>query len=271
MAISVIRKRDGRIVPFDVQKISEAIQKSFAADEPDRNHEELADGLAWEVYSLLDLEGDPAPTVEHVQDIVEQVLMREGYSQTAKSYILYRQERTKVRNRAAQGTGTIVIEPIPGAELAEQALAICGEVRDGDGCDCLRGFYDALAPAAAQTYEQMYTALLRPWLELTTGKPVSDETFAAVDRVLTGEDRAARCARQADYLCGVLGFDREPVELAQRKAAAQAQELLARHAGRVLKALLRQLEESGCAKKAIVPPEGSDEQTTLLRELIEGL
>ena len=72
MGISVIKKRDGRIVPFDVQKITEAIEKSFRATEPERENYELSTSLALEVYTLLELEDDPAPTVEHVQDLVEQ-------------------------------------------------------------------------------------------------------------------------------------------------------------------------------------------------------
>ena len=99
MSISVIKKRDGRIVPFDIKKIADAIEKSFRAWGTGQDTAEISTSLAWEVCTILELEGNPAPTVEHVQDLVEKVLMRRGYEQTAKRYILYRQQRTDARNR----------------------------------------------------------------------------------------------------------------------------------------------------------------------------
>lgn len=94
--ITGIRKRDGRIVPFDAAKIAGAINKAFAATyKPDS--EEVSQRLAQEVYNTLDQEGNKVPDVEHVQDVVEQVLMDDGYITTAKSYILYRSERNRAR------------------------------------------------------------------------------------------------------------------------------------------------------------------------------
>ena len=58
---------------------------------------ELAAALAEEVLSILEVEGTAAPEVEHIQDIVERVLMDNGYVQTAKAYILYRNERSRAR------------------------------------------------------------------------------------------------------------------------------------------------------------------------------
>ncbi len=91
-----IQKRDGRLVPFDQQKIAEAISKSFDATYKPGN-EETAARLAAEVVSLLELEGLTSPDVEHIQDLVERVLMDNGYIQTAKAYILYRSERNRAR------------------------------------------------------------------------------------------------------------------------------------------------------------------------------
>lgn len=94
--ITGIRKRDGRIVPFDTEKIAHAINKAFLATyKPDS--EEVAERLSLEVCSILELEGADIPDVEHIQDIVERVLMDNGYITTAKSYILYRSERNRVR------------------------------------------------------------------------------------------------------------------------------------------------------------------------------
>jgi len=94
--ITVIKKRDGRLAPFHTEKIAEAIHKAFVAtDQPDS--EELAAGLAEEVISRLEMEGETQPDVEHIQDIVETVLMDNGYDATAKAYILYRSERSRLR------------------------------------------------------------------------------------------------------------------------------------------------------------------------------
>ncbi len=95
-SIAKLRKRDGRLVDFDEQKIANAINKAFQATYKP-NHEEVARELAREVVSVLEVEGGEAPDVEHVQDIVEKVLMDNGYVQTAKAYILYRNERSRAR------------------------------------------------------------------------------------------------------------------------------------------------------------------------------
>ena len=95
-AIERMRKRDGRVVRFDPEKIALAINKAFIATyKPDQ--EETARKLSEEVVALLEVEGAEVPDVEHVQDIVERVLMDSGYVQTAKAYILYRNERSRAR------------------------------------------------------------------------------------------------------------------------------------------------------------------------------
>ena len=96
MQITSIRKRDGRTSQFDISKISDAIKKAFDATYRPGN-EALADKLAAEVMSILELEGVEAPGVENIQDVVERVLMDNGYITTAKAYILYRNERNRRR------------------------------------------------------------------------------------------------------------------------------------------------------------------------------
>ncbi|NLJ69035.1 MAG: ribonucleoside triphosphate reductase [Firmicutes bacterium] len=92
--IGQIRKRDGRIVPFDSERIAIAIYKaSRAVGQPDK---ELADKLAAQVTARLPQ--DQMPTVEGVQDVVEQVLIESGQAAMAKAYILYREQRSKVRS-----------------------------------------------------------------------------------------------------------------------------------------------------------------------------
>lgn len=97
MALSSIRKRDGQIFPYREEKVSAAIAKAFdAASESTRSG--AAALLAAEVSSILEVEGVELPEVEHVQDVVERVLMDHGYPQTAKAYILYREERARARD-----------------------------------------------------------------------------------------------------------------------------------------------------------------------------
>ena len=91
--ITSIRKRDGRAVPFDAEKITSAIVKAFDATYKPGN-EETAHQLTNEVLSILEVEGVEIPEVEHVQDLVEKVLMDNGYITTAKAYILYRNKRS---------------------------------------------------------------------------------------------------------------------------------------------------------------------------------
>ena len=95
--ISTIKKRDGRTVNFDIQKITLAIEKAFEATSEEKNHS-VYHSLAQEVYHIFEEKIEISPTVEQIQDMVEKILIRHGYADTAKAYILYRAERTRVRN-----------------------------------------------------------------------------------------------------------------------------------------------------------------------------
>ncbi len=94
--IKFIRKRNGQVVPFDVNKITSAIFRAAASvGGKDR---ELAAQLATEVVRNLYREkGEHIPTVEEVQDAVERVLVSRGHARTAKAYILYREKRNQAR------------------------------------------------------------------------------------------------------------------------------------------------------------------------------
>ena len=100
--ITRIRKRDGRIVDFGKSKISNAIYKALVATgKPDyRLAETLTDKVIQKMvqHGYTSTEISAIPSVEDVQDIVESILIEEGLSDTAKSYILYRHERRKVRD-----------------------------------------------------------------------------------------------------------------------------------------------------------------------------
>jgi len=97
LRIVQIRKRDGRIVPFDKEKITSAIYRAIVATGGrDRT---VADTLSSRVVDALDQKyGDEAiPAVEDVQDIVERVLVENGQAKVAKAYIIYRQKRAEIR------------------------------------------------------------------------------------------------------------------------------------------------------------------------------
>ena len=96
--ITSIKKRDGRIVPFDQEKIEQAIEKSFMASGSQKS-QETAQELAGVVVQEIERDENlPAvPSVEQVQDVVERVLIERGFVRSAKSYILYRAERSRVR------------------------------------------------------------------------------------------------------------------------------------------------------------------------------
>lgn len=92
-----IRKRDGKVIPFDKEKIAIAIAKAGAATEEFsyEHAKRLADKVVKTAYATID---SRIPEVEQIQDVVEQVLMESQYKKTAKAYIAYRGERERVRS-----------------------------------------------------------------------------------------------------------------------------------------------------------------------------
>src|SRR6478672_678590 len=100
--ILLIKKRDGRVVSFGQSKISNAIYKALVAT--GRADYAVSDRLADEVVQKMIQHGyrsseiTAISRVEDVQDMVESILIEEGFSETAKAYILYRHERRKIRD-----------------------------------------------------------------------------------------------------------------------------------------------------------------------------
>ena len=90
-----IKKRDGRIVPFDKRKIAAAVLKAMEAVK--EGSKEDAEIIANEVVSSLKKAGKTLPSVEEVQDLVEEILMKKGYYKVAKAYILYRALHNQIR------------------------------------------------------------------------------------------------------------------------------------------------------------------------------
>jgi len=94
--ITRIIKRDGRQVSFDEERITEAIKKSFQASGEFKTYVYYKT-LADEVVAKLFQSGFTEPSVEQVQDFVEEILISRNHSHVAKNYIIYRAERNRIR------------------------------------------------------------------------------------------------------------------------------------------------------------------------------
>lgn len=93
-----VKKRDGKIADFNLQKIAAAITKAFEAQEIE-THPDIIDMLSLKVTAdFASKIRDGFIRVEDIQDSVESVLIQAGYGEVAKGYILYRKQREKIRN-----------------------------------------------------------------------------------------------------------------------------------------------------------------------------
>jgi len=91
-------KRDGKVVEFNLQKITKAIEKAFKSQDKNYNND-ILELLALRVTADYAAKiKNETITVEEIQDSVESVLIQSGYDDVAKAYILYRKQREKIRN-----------------------------------------------------------------------------------------------------------------------------------------------------------------------------
>ena len=103
MTSYIIKKRDGRTQEFNKQKIIEAIKKALLAVEGTLTKAGV--NMARRIAKSIEEEvqkGEKVFTVEEIQDMVEEKLMQSSYKNVAKAYILYREERNKVRQLNTQ-------------------------------------------------------------------------------------------------------------------------------------------------------------------------
>jgi uridine kinase len=100
--IESVVKRDGAIVDFTPQRITNAIYRAAVA--VGGRDKSTAEKLTEEVVAVLERETPEGeiPTVEQIQDIVEKVLIENGHARVAKAYILYRAERARLREQRAE-------------------------------------------------------------------------------------------------------------------------------------------------------------------------
>jgi len=93
-----VRKRDDKVVDFDISKISSAIKRAFEASNVEYN-DDIIDLLALKVSAdFAKKVNNGIVAVEDIQDSVESVLIQAGYTEVSKAYILYRKQREKIRN-----------------------------------------------------------------------------------------------------------------------------------------------------------------------------
>lgn len=103
-----IRKRNGTVVDFDRTRISTAVQKALSATKEEHRKnapEEIAEAVVRDFSVFLEEDKRYIPTVEEVQDFVERELILHKFPKTAKAYILYREEHSKLRERGERKGG----------------------------------------------------------------------------------------------------------------------------------------------------------------------
>ncbi len=160
MEVISIKKRDGRVVPFDITKIEDAIRKAFEATyKPD--NDEIARELSEEVLKKLEEGENSSPEVETIQDIVEDVLMSNGYVKTARAYILYRHERSRAREmntRLMQKYEEITFADAKDSDIKRENANINGDTAMGImlkyGSEGAKQFYEmyVLKPEIAKAH-----------------------------------------------------------------------------------------------------------------------
>lgn len=159
--ITKIRKRDGRETPFTIEKIGNAIYRAASGTgEADYEHSvRLAEQVALELAAGRSIS---VPHVEEIQDSVEQVLMRAGLTQTSKAYILYRAERTRVREmntRLMKSYEDLTFKDASDNELKRENANIDGDTAMGTmlkyGSEGAKRFYElfVLKPEHAQAHK----------------------------------------------------------------------------------------------------------------------
>lgn len=163
--IFTVKKRDGREMPFNIEKIADAVIKAFRAsgelDEQIKASQaqmtllgtddlltNVALKVAAEAVGHLEAENKTKPDIEEIQDAVEKALTEGGFANTAKSYILYRAERTRVREvntRLMQTLHDITFSSAKESDLKRENANIDGDTAMGTmlkyGSESAKHFY----------------------------------------------------------------------------------------------------------------------------------
>lgn len=138
-----IKKRSGQIVDFDASKICSAIAR--AGKETEEFSESVAKTLTLRVLQLTQqIIKDEIPTVEEIQDMVEEVLISSAYKKTARAYIIYREQHAKIREIASQS----------GIDLIEKYLQrLDWQVKENSNMSySLQGLHNYIASETSKIY-----------------------------------------------------------------------------------------------------------------------
>ncbi len=151
---SEIKKRNGQTVSFNAKKITKAIAK--AGKETKEFDEKQAKRLTLKVLQLLEqVYDDHIPSVEEIQDIVEEVLLSSSFKKTAKAYIIYRDQHAKIREIASQA----------GIDLMQQYLKrLDWQVKENSNMSfSLQGLHNYIASETSKLYwlNEIYTPPIR--------------------------------------------------------------------------------------------------------------
>ncbi len=146
--IKRIVKRDGRVSDFDVNKIADAIYKAAVALGGDDKEKALYLAKQVELY-LLEVCHQESPSVEEVQDAVEKILIENGHARTAKEFIVYRADRTRVRdmnNRLMKVYEDLTFKDAKDNDVKRENANIDGDTAMGTmlkyGSEGAKQFYD---------------------------------------------------------------------------------------------------------------------------------
>ncbi|MDR7869730.1 MAG: anaerobic ribonucleoside triphosphate reductase [Tissierellaceae bacterium] len=146
--LTKIRKRDGREVPFNIEKIANAIfmAAQAAGGQDYKTSIELADKVANICNEKYNKE---IPGVEDIQDIVEKVLIESGHAKTAKEYIIYRAERSRAREmdtRLMKVFEDLTFKDAKDVDIKRENANIDGDTAMGTmlkyGSEGAKAFYD---------------------------------------------------------------------------------------------------------------------------------
>ena len=203
--VTTIIKRDGRTAEFKQEKIAEAVEKAFQACAAMQDRA-VADEIADKVVAKLDagaIEG--TPTVEGVQDLVEETLIESGFVQTAKSYILYRAERSRVRDvnsRLIQTLKDITFSKASDSDMKRENANIDADTAMGTmlkyGSESAKQFYEmcVIEPKFARAHREGDIHIHdMDFYTLTTTCCQSRAAQAVQGRLLHRPRRAARAER----------------------------------------------------------------------------
>jgi len=164
--VSRIIRRNGSLSPFDPSKISVAITKAFLAVEgtgatASRRVHEIVHELTGQIVAALTRRagGDRPIHIEDVQDQVELALMRDGHHKVARAYVLYREERARIRR--AEATSDVVVAPTVHVRSADGSLHLLDEGRLGlvvnEACAGLEGV--AAEPVLDEVRRNLYDGI----------------------------------------------------------------------------------------------------------------